>query len=38
MTYTDEKGVFILRWGRRLKNGGWLRATNKPFKIYIEYF
>ncbi len=38
MTYTDERGVFILRWSRRLKNGKVLVAKAKPFKIYIEKF
>lgn len=37
MEYTDERGVFILRWARKV-NGVWYRATTKPFKIYIRYF
>ena len=36
MTYTDERGTFILRWTRRLKDGRVVRAKNKPFKIYIS--
>jgi hypothetical protein len=36
MTYTDERGTFILRWSRRLKSGKILRAVGKPFKIYIS--
>lgn len=36
MTYTDERGTFILRWTRRLKNGHIQRAVGKPFKIYIK--
>lgn len=36
MTYTDERGTFILRWSRRLKNGHIQRAVGKPFKIYIS--
>lgn len=35
-TYTDEKGTFILRWSRHLKNGVVIRAKGKPFKIYIS--
>lgn len=38
MEYSDERGIFILRWARRLPNGNWVRAKNKPFKIYIQYF
>lgn len=33
---TDERGTFILRWARRLRNGTIQRAINKPFKIYIS--
>ncbi len=35
MTYSDERGEFILRWTRTL-NGKVIRAKNKPFKIYIN--
>jgi len=35
MEYTDERGTFILRW-TITKNGQVIRATNKPFKIYIS--
>lgn len=35
-TYQDDRGSFILRWTRRLKNGRVIRAKNKPFKIYIN--
>lgn len=35
MTYTDERGTFILRWTRRI-NGRVIRAQGKPFKIYIK--
>ncbi|STZ14857.1 Uncharacterised protein [Moraxella caviae] len=31
--YTDEYGVFILRWTRRTKTGKVIRAVGKPFKI-----
>nr|DAX71484.1 MAG TPA: hypothetical protein [Caudoviricetes sp.] len=37
MEYTDERGVFVLRWARKVK-GVWYRARTKPFKIYIRYF
>ncbi len=37
MEYTDSRGVFVLRWARRI-NGVWHRAKGKPFKIYIRYF
>jgi hypothetical protein len=36
MTYTDERGTFILRWTRRTKTGQVIRAVGKPFKIYIS--
>jgi len=36
MTYTDERGTFILRWSRRLPNGYVQLAVGKPFKIYIN--
>ena len=36
-TYSDERGTFILRWTRKLKNGAVIRAKAKPFKIYIEF-
>ena len=35
-TYSDERGTFILRWTRKLKNGSVIRAKSKPFKIYID--
>lgn len=35
MTYTDERGTFILRWTRRLKTAR-SSAVGKPFKIYIS--
>jgi len=38
MIYQDERGKFIFRCSRRLKNGTILYAKGKPFKIYIEYF
>lgn len=37
MEYTDDRGVFILRWTRRV-NGVLHHAKQKPFKIYIRYF
>ncbi len=38
MQYSDEKGIFILRWTTTTKNGLKIRAKKKPFKIYIQYF
>lgn len=35
MTYTDDRGTFVLRWAIR-KNGQVIRAKAKPFKIYIN--
>lgn len=35
MTYTDERGTFILRWTIR-KGGRVIRGKKKPFKIYIS--
>lgn len=35
MTYTDERGTFVLRWTVR-RNGQLIRAKVKPFKIYID--
>lgn len=35
MTYSDERGTFILRWSIT-RNGRTIRATSKPFKIYID--
>lgn len=37
MEYTDDKGVFILRWSI-VKNGKKIVAKNKPFKIYISKY
>lgn len=34
MEYSDERGVFILRWAI-VKNGKKIVAKDKPFKIYI---
>ncbi|WP_255361290.1 MULTISPECIES: hypothetical protein [Eikenella] len=36
--FHDERGSFILRWTRKLKDGRVIRAKSKPFKIYISKF
>lgn len=38
MEYSDERGVFILRWSITTKNGKVVRAKDKPFKIYITKY
>ena len=38
MEYTDEKGVFILRWTITTRSGQVIRGDGKPFKIYIQRF
>jgi hypothetical protein len=35
MIYYDDRGAFILRW-TVTRNGRVIRATSKPFKIYIK--
>ena len=32
-TYSDERGTFILRWTRKLKNGSVIRAKSKPYTV-----
>ena len=34
---SDERGVFILRWSRKVKDKV-IHAKDRPFKIYLDYF